>query len=402
MPTKKKSRRRPRPLEVPPEVSLETSVEVSPGAPPGSGEDPPEVSTAFDSSPQDAYVVVKKHDRRSGWVTLTGRLSPEEATEEFIAENAGGGKYVLIEKVPTGRGGYMFGRQRTINVAGPEKNFMGWPTGVAAAPTGAAASPGQGQGGTALTVGGNNIQSIMEMGILQIFQQMQETVKMQSLVMQQALQPKAGVAELLQSPVIAELVVKLFGGNRDGINTLDVMNTAREIAALSAPKQTSEARSLVQQLQELSALKEVLGGLGGGGGENEGDVMTLAVRELLPVVKSAVLEGKKADAQRAAGGGPQMLQQYIRQLLPYAQEGTDAALVAQRISGAVAGSPQAFALKNLLRQPTLVEAAMKMVPEATPWKPWYAAVIDHLRQQMLPGRTESPEAPPPPRDGARL
>jgi hypothetical protein len=82
----------------------------------------------FDASPEDAYVVIQRHEPGKGWVTMAGRLAPAQVTEEMIADHAGGGKYKLIEKVPAPNGSYTFGRIRTIYITGPDRPFRGWPT----------------------------------------------------------------------------------------------------------------------------------------------------------------------------------------------------------------------------------------------------------------------------------
>jgi hypothetical protein len=159
------------------------------------------VGNIFDEMQEDSYVIVKRRDERTKEMVYLYRLDRDECTDEELQRLSGGGHYVCREKNPNAQGMFVWGRQRTIKIAGaprepqePESVKRHTATGVVADTNGA--TPG-----TQPTT-----QSILDGGLLQLFSAQAEVSKQGSEVMQLLMTKLMTEKKTEWGPVIVALV----------------------------------------------------------------------------------------------------------------------------------------------------------------------------------------------------
>lgn len=338
----------------------------------------------FDRMQEDSYVLLKRRNPRTQQFEFVSRITPEETQEEIVQDRFGGGDYHFQERVRTAEGKFVFGRSRSIKI-------LGEPKAVVLAPT-APATPG-GPGVVEVTAlqraGGGNVQSIVEMGILQIFEGMQATQKMQAMVMAKALEANNRAP---QNDKMMELLLQIVIGKQgDGNSSTEVMRLAKEIAELRDPKGGGgERRGIGDTLAELRELKEAAGllGIGGEGGEAE-DTWGSVARSFAPMIADALKHSNPARPRKALppGGSGMNVIDVIRPAVPKlvetAKVGRDPLVYAQVAVDNMPASVQK-PLREFLSQGR--EAALTKwwaaFPEATQYREWFIAYASQLAELL--------------------
>lgn len=81
-----------------------------------------EPSSLFDNAIEDTFVTVNRLGLDKRWYFFY-KLLPEESTTDRLFELGGGGLYRCRENVPTGSGGFVLKRQRTVRIEGDRKEI---------------------------------------------------------------------------------------------------------------------------------------------------------------------------------------------------------------------------------------------------------------------------------------
>lgn len=100
-------------------------------------------SSLFDNMGEDDYILVKRRDDASMKLVTHGKVAPHEATEEYLQGRWGGGEFMLQERKRDASGSYVYGRTRTVHIAGPYKPIT---LAAVATPGDAGAVPASGAG----------------------------------------------------------------------------------------------------------------------------------------------------------------------------------------------------------------------------------------------------------------
>lgn len=187
----------------------------------------------FDGLQTDGYVNLHRLDDITKKWVYHGRLTPAEATEEYIAGQYGGGTYRCQERVPEPSGRITYGRTRTVAISGPYKPPRE-PVAESKAPAAALA------GSAAPVMGASSVGDVLSAGVLQLFQ---ASAAQQQMMMQMFSQMQAQQATLMQAV--------LKGDSKPGVEAL--LSAAAPIltAYLSQPKQERDPLEMVRAITEI-------------------------------------------------------------------------------------------------------------------------------------------------------
>lgn len=333
----------------------------------------------FDRMQEDSYVLLKRRNPRTQQFEFVSRLTPAETQEEDVQDKFGGGDYFFQERIRTPEGKFVFGRSRSIKILGEPKAVVLSP---APAASGAAQAPDVG----VKPMGGGNIQNLMEMGILQIFESMQNASKMQMMMFTKMLE--AGKPQ--QNDKMMELLLQIVLDKRSGgeSSSAETMRLAKEIAELSAPKGGGERRGITEVLEEVRALKDAAGILGLGEGGDGDDSWAGVAKQFAPVIadalKGQVIVRRGAKALPPGGNNViEIIRPAVPKLIETAKLGRDPLVYAQLAVDHMPRGAQKM-LQEFLAQGR--EAALTKwwaaFPETSEYRDWFIAYAASLAELL--------------------
>lgn len=357
----------------------------------------------FDRMQEDSYVLLKRRNPRTQQFEFVSRITPEQTQEEFVQEKFGGGDYFFQERIRTTEGKFIFGRSRSIKILGEPKAVVLAP---AEAPAGVADAERLMSAGKPTT--GGNIQNLMEMGILQIFESMQNASKMQMMMFTKMLE--AGKPQ--QNDRLMELLLQIVLDKKSGgDSSAETMRLAKEIAELAAPKGGGDRRSVSDVIAEMRELKDAAGILGIGEGGEEADSWLGVAKQFAPVIADA-LKGQtivRRGPKALAPGDPnvsvvELIRPAVPKLVETAKLGRDPVVYAQVAVDNMPAGVQKL-LRDFLAQGR--EAALTKwwaaFPDTTHYREWFIVYATTLSQLLGVSWVEGGgEAPAPAVEGAGL
>lgn len=324
--------------------------------------------TLFDLGGDDKVVYVWRIHPVSKKMVYQYKLLPEEATEEEIQRLSGGGKYTCREKERNEGGVMVFGRQRSVEVAGaPREPLVPKSTVEELAPTGSvpsvAVSPDK---------GGTTIDDVLTAGILRLFTSQAEASETQAKMYQAMIaRPQTdwtGVVVALV-PIVTAMIEKKDGGP----NPLQMVT---EIAKL-VKQSTSSAGDFKDTL---AAMNDVLDIKERTGPQAEDPLTAMAgqLPKILEVISSEQKQGRTPTAedvqrrlaqQSASNEGAANVpphQMFLKRFSPmlrrWATEAKDPSLLGEFIIQSV---PEKFhgALKEFLQRDDAEELVFQYIPD---------------------------------------
>lgn len=344
---------------------------------------------------EDSFVSLHKYDNESKALVYVGKLFPGEATEEFLQEHYGGGRWRCQEKARDDRGSFAITRTRTVLLAGPEKRVSEMPirtrntpitAGNGAPPvvqtlTAAAASSPREMVDAAMASkvidilkvsnevsGGDKADKMMEFMLAQMS-------NMQSLVLALITKDKGESAADKMIPPLMELVMK------------------REKA--DAPQ---SVKDMIEGLKSLKDLSDDVNG----SNSRTGDPILDSIPRVLGVIEGLSkqpTQGVPVPARRPPGApalpnppvatppAPEPLwAQLIRQskglLLNVAGRGVDPVGAAESML-VMMPEHHVGILKEFLSLPEPVTTLYQLVPEMQNFPAWTGAFVQHLHDDLL-------------------
>jgi hypothetical protein len=291
---------------------------------------------AFASLPTDAVLEVERRDEESKEWAYAGKFALEEFSADKVREMYGGGSYRAKSRYSDGVGKHRFGPQRTFKIVGPPK----W---TAEVMTG---TPPE-RGGA----GNSGRESIIDMGLMALFKQMQDNSAMQLQMMERVTNkaPMDWGAIIAGVAALAAPLLTALGNRKDPV----------EIAA---------------QLMEATRRPESDGGGGGGAG---GDF-----EQMLTILKTGMAIARNGGASPAEDADPTS---------SMINKGLDAILtIAQRQQHDPTPPPPAPGPSGAPMAPPLVRAVPGQPPVAL--RPWLQAVYPIRAQLVMAAGLLTPEA----------
>lgn len=241
---------------------------------------------AFAQLPDDAVIYIWRRDDESKEFAATGvTFAPDEFSVEKVRELLGGGTFQARAMVRDEQDRKIPGGQRQFKIEGAPK-FPGSGVAVQVTPVQDA------RGGVP---GSNARESIIDMGIMAMFKQMQDNSQMQMMMMKEMVESRKssvdwGVILAAVAPIAASLITTM--GSKKDPNEI-----AAELIEKLKPS-TNGTADLLKTAETMVRLRELFPGGGGGGGDAE-DPTTIALKTFGPVV-AEILMAKQAER----GGAP--------------------------------------------------------------------------------------------------
>lgn len=352
-------------------------------------------SNIFDGMAEDSFVALHKYDNESKALVYVGKLFPGEATEEFLQEHYGGGRWRCQEKARDDRGSFTITRTRTILLAGPEKRVQDMPIRTRNAPlttngtapatvatlTAAAASSPREMVDAAMASkvidilkvsnevsGGDKADKMMEFMLAQMS-------NMQNLVLALITKDKGESAADRMIPALMELVMK------------------REKA--DAPQ---SVKDMIEGLKSLKDLSDDVNGSNSG----TGDPILDSIPRVLGVIEglSKQPQGAPPVPARRPPGTPtlpnppvatppvqeplwaQLIRQSKGLLLNVAGRGVDPVGAAESML-VMMPEHHVGILKEFLALPEPVTTLYELVPEMRNFPAWTGAFVQHLFDDLM-------------------
>lgn len=247
------------------------------------------VGNVFDEMAQDSVVIVHRMDPIRKIPVLMYKLTQDEATGPELQRLSGGGKYQCREQVRDDAGRMIWGRHRTVYVAGvPREPEMPRSYGLTTASVGQR----RGNGAPEVEVGTaapTSRDAIIDAGLLQFFSSMQE----HNRAMAEGYKAQANKTPMDWAPfapVMIALVKALFSPKGDVTNPLEI---ATQIAALMKENTsaTGQFKDMLETVSDVFDIKDRAAG-------PPADPLT-ALTGMLPRIIDVI-----ADEQKANPGKP--------------------------------------------------------------------------------------------------
>ena len=349
------------------------------------------VGNIFDEMQEDSYVIVKRRDERTKEMVYLYRLDRDECTDEELQRLSGGGHYVCREKNPNAQGMFVWGRQRTIKIAGaprepqePESVKRHTATGVTADANGA--TPGERP----------TTQSILDGGLLQLFSAQAEVSKQGSEMMQLLMTKMMTERKTEWGPVVVALVPLLQSYiDRPREERPDPLAMVTAVAAIVKENVTpaSDLKSQLEVMNDFMDLKtsmqpepaDPLASLAGVVPKIV-EIMAndqKAGRPSTPASVNAALTGGTPTPTPATGAPviQQMLAKFAPRLLSWASAGKDpdvqAAVLLELVPEKYHGH-----IRELLGHENAAEQVFAMVPQLRQFEAWsnefFGALTDYF------------------------
>jgi len=359
-------------------------------------------SNLFDGMAEDSYVMLHKFDDASKSLVYVGKLFPGEATEEFLQESYGGGRWRCQEKVRDERGSWNISRTRTVMLAGPSKRVEDMP--IRNRPGGPTGAPVVGT----LNVAGEPRGNSREMLDAAMTSQVMDLLKMSKEV-----RPSSDDKVL---PLVMQQVTAMQGML---MKVMEVMSTPREpvgdpmanmvammgvMAEMFKTRDRAEAPTDVTKLIEgMRALKDLSDDVNSPPGST-GDPIMDSIPRVLGLVES-LASGQRANSPM--GGKPtvatpnaapqvqaplwhQLIVRSKGLLLNVASRGVNPEDAAQSMT-VMMPEQHIGILKEFLAQADAVSTLMNTVPELQNFPDWTKRFVAALTEMMKEDEGEEGE-----------
>lgn len=357
-------------------------------------EEPSGSASLFQNLKEDDYILVKRRDTSNMKLVTHGKISPDDATEEFIQERWGGGEYQLQERIATEQGRHTYGQTRTIRIAGPYK-------GVGEIP-GAGGEPAQ----TPIVGTHHNNVSPNEALNTALVSQVIELLK---ATRDRPTGPSVdwvalfSSASALLAPIITAMVQRPKGD--DTTRMLTAFERMAEMFKVSVTANQSGAastsiRDAIEAVQAMLEIKDQLGG----GGERKPSVEEQMLAQI-PMLIGVLTKGKQGDAsvtQDAAAPAPapaavqpsptdapampvplwqQILNGNKSRLIHMAATDMDPEFAAEMAVNLMPAN-HVGAIREFLAMPDHVDQALNAVPELRNFPKWIQKFFAHATSLM--------------------
>lgn len=367
-----------------------------------------ERATLFDLGDDDKIVYVWRIHPVSKKMVYQYKLQPDEATEEEIQRLSGGGVYTCREKGRNEDGIMVFGRQRTVEIAGVAREpLVPKATADELAPTGAAvAGPVVGESQK------TSMDDIMMGGVLRLFTTQAEASEVQARMFQaMADRPQTDWAAVLTAAM--PLLVALLAKKDDAPNPMEIVTQVASLVKESA----SSANSFKEQLEVMNEVFDIKERTAPAP-EDGLSMLAAQLPKILEIISSEQttkgrMPTQEEVQQRLATAAPSpaadpstpkkvampihlaLLKKFKPLLVQWSQQGKDAGLMGEFLANSV---PERFrgAVQEFLLREDAEALVYQVVPELQQYPAWTRECFDALADAFGLGAEGDEEVPPTP------